>query len=297
MHPGSQIEQVRAQLQAEHEAALAQREAEVTAQVSAQVTAQITAQVTAEVTAEVTARLKAEHFQEMHKFYEQLRLQRRRLFGPSTEANTGQYHLFNEAELAYAEQPEACETASLPPASTPAPKARGKRRPLSPELPRLIQARWVIQVARQLQPLVNLVQDRLLECRVLHMDETRIQVLKEPGREPSTQSFMWVMCSGAHEAHPLILYDYRSTRSGQIVREKLADWRGHLMADDYAGYNSAQGLPGVVRLTCLPASRLARRGARPPSSNSRSDSSVWPTPCRPLPLWVKPWPTWVKPCR
>src|SRR5690606_37485000 len=59
--------------------------------------------------------------------------------GPSTEANAGQYHLFNEAELVCAEQPEACETASLPPAPTaaPTPKARGKRRPLSPELPRL----------------------------------------------------------------------------------------------------------------------------------------------------------------
>src|SRR5690625_1816138 len=140
-------EQVRAQLQAEHEAALAQREAEVAEQVRASVTEQVTAAVTASVTAEVTAKLKAEHFQQMMKLYEELRLQRRRMFGSSSEAHAGQYCLFNEAELALAEAHDAPETAGLP-ATTEAdtskdtkpatpPKARGKRKPIPPELPRL----------------------------------------------------------------------------------------------------------------------------------------------------------------
>src|SRR5690554_4028956 len=76
------VEQVRAQLQAEHQAALAQREAEVAAQVRAQ------------VTAEVTTRLKAEHLQQMIKLHEELRLQRRQMFGSRSEANAEQYCLF-----------------------------------------------------------------------------------------------------------------------------------------------------------------------------------------------------------
>src|SRR5690625_310772 len=102
--------QARAQLPAEHEAALAQREAEV----AEQVRASVTEQVTASVTAEVTAKLKTEHFQQMMKLYEELRLQRRRMFGSSSEAHAGQYCLFNEAELALAEAPAAPETAGLP---------------------------------------------------------------------------------------------------------------------------------------------------------------------------------------
>ena len=352
-------EQVRAQIQAEHQAALVQREAEVAAQVRAE--------VTASVTAELTTRLKAEHFQQMLKLHEELRLQRRQMFGSRSEAHAGQYYLFNEAELAHVEQPDAPETAGLPATDAdigkdtkPAkpPKARGKRKPIPSELPRLsivhelpenerlcpcgtpmveigrdvseqldiipmqvrvlrhervrygcpdkttaprtallppqilprsnaspnllamlltvkyvdglplarfakvmersgvalprqTQARWVIDVTGQLQPLANLILDELLECRVLHMDETTVQVLKEPGRKATTKSYMWVMCSGAHEARPLILYDYRTTRSGQTVKDKLQGWQGHLMADDYSGYNITRSLTGVVRLTCL----------------------------------------------
>ncbi|WP_122503969.1 IS66 family transposase, partial [Pseudomonas viridiflava] len=60
------------------------------------------------------------------------------------------------------------------------------------DIPRQTLARWVIQCGEHLQPLLNLMRDRLLESRVIHCDETRVQVLKEPDREPSSQSWMWV---------------------------------------------------------------------------------------------------------
>ncbi|MDV7214187.1 IS66 family transposase, partial [Azotobacter beijerinckii] len=59
-------------------------------------------------------------------------------------------------------------------------------------IPRQTLARWAIQCAGQLQPVLNLMRDRLLEGPVIHCDETRVQVLKEPGRDPSSQSWMWV---------------------------------------------------------------------------------------------------------
>ncbi|WP_122809608.1 IS66 family transposase, partial [Pseudomonas viridiflava] len=60
------------------------------------------------------------------------------------------------------------------------------------DIPRQTLARWVIQCGEHFQPLLNLMRDRLLESRVIHCDETRVQVLKEPDREPSSQSWMWV---------------------------------------------------------------------------------------------------------
>ena len=56
------------------------------------------------------------------------------------------------------------------------------------DVPRQTLARWVIQCAEHLQPLLNLMRDTLLDYPVLHCDETRLQVLHEPGRDPTAQS-------------------------------------------------------------------------------------------------------------
>ncbi|SER50851.1 Transposase, partial [Pseudomonas cuatrocienegasensis] len=50
------------------------------------------------------------------------------------------------------------------------------------DIPRQTLARWVIQSGERLQPLLNLMRDTLLDYPVLHCDETRLQVLHEPGR-------------------------------------------------------------------------------------------------------------------
>lgn len=56
------------------------------------------------------------------------------------------------------------------------------------EISRQTLARWVIQCAEHLQPLLNLIYDTLLEGRAEHCDETRVQVLKEEGRASNIQS-------------------------------------------------------------------------------------------------------------
>ncbi|RXF07736.1 IS66 family transposase, partial [Enterococcus faecalis] len=81
------------------------------------------------------------------ELYEQLRLARRRMFGPSSESHAGQGWLFDEAEALAESAPNAGDTASLPPpatepsgqtlADTGKKKARGKRKPLPIELPRI----------------------------------------------------------------------------------------------------------------------------------------------------------------
>ena len=49
------------------------------------------------------------------------------------------------------------------------------------DIPRQTLGRWIIQCGEHLQPLLNLMRDLLLESPVIHCDETRVQVLKEPG--------------------------------------------------------------------------------------------------------------------
>lgn len=116
-------------------------------------------------------------------------------------------------------------------------------------VPRHTLARWVIATAQALQPLVNLLRDALLEHDLIHMDETRLQVLKEPGRAPSTQSQMWVQ-RGGPPGKPVILFDYDPSRSQLVPVRLLEGWRGYLMVDGLESYNAVAVKDGVTRLGC-----------------------------------------------
>jgi transposase len=118
------------------------------------------------------------------------------------------------------------------------------------DIPRQTLARWVIQCCEHFQPLLNLMRDRLLESPIVHCDETRVQVLKEPGRDPTSQSWMWVQASGPPE-RPVLLFDYTTSRAQEVPLRLLGDYRGYLMTDDYAGYNALAAQPGVERLACM----------------------------------------------
>lgn len=117
------------------------------------------------------------------------------------------------------------------------------------DIPRQTLARWVIQSGEQLQPLLNLMRDQLLGYPVLHCDETRLQVLHEPGRDPTAQSWMWVQSGGPPE-QPVVLFDYSTSRAQDVPLRLLEGYRGYLMTDDYAGYNAVAAQDGIERLAC-----------------------------------------------
>ena len=121
-------------------------------------------------------------------------------------------------------------------------------------LPRQTQARWVIGVSGLLQPLCNLARDTLYEGPVVHIDETLVQVLKEPGRAASANSYMWVQ-TGGPPGRPVVLYDYDPSRGGQVPLRLLAGYRGYVMSDGYEGYNGLAATPGVKHLVCMAHAR------------------------------------------
>ena len=82
-------------------------------------------------------------------------------------------------------------------------------------VPRQTLARWVIGCSGLLQPLHNLMRDILLDGSLIYMDETVVQVLKEKGRSPTSQSYMWVQTGGPPDK-PVVLYDYDPSRSAKV---------------------------------------------------------------------------------
>ena len=123
-------------------------------------------------------------------------------------------------------------------------------------VPRQTLARWVIAVAKLLQPLHNLARDRLLDSRVIHLDETTVQVLKGTGKLPTSDNYMWVQTGGPID-QPVILYDYDPSRGSDVPMRLLDGWKGYLMTDGYAGYAQLAKTDGIERLGCW---AHARRG-------------------------------------
>jgi transposase len=143
-------------------------------------------------------------------------------------------------------------------------------------IPRQTLARWVIQCGAQLQPLLNLMRDKLLDYPVLHCDETRVQVLKEPGRDPGSQSWMWVQTGGPPDK-PVILFDYTTSRAQEIPLRLLAGYHGYLMTDDYAGYNAVAAQSGVERLACWAHARrkfVEAQRVQPKGKTGRADVAL-----------------------
>lgn len=122
------------------------------------------------------------------------------------------------------------------------------------EIPRQTLARWVIQCGEHLQPLLNLMRDRLLESPVIHCDEARVQVLKEADRDPTSESWMWVQASGPPD-QKVVLFDYTSSRAQDVPLRLLERYRGYVLTDDYAGYNALALQRDIERLACMAHAR------------------------------------------
>ena len=109
------------------------------------------------------------------------------------------------------------------------------------ELSRGTLANWVIQCSqRWLKPLYRQVKKTLLESQVIHADETVVQVLKEPGKKPTSESRMWVYASGERSAKPVRYFEYQPDRSGKHPAALLKEFTGYLVTDGYAGYNKVE---------------------------------------------------------
>lgn len=114
---------------------------------------------------------------------------------------------------------------------------------------RSTMSQWMRKSGELVQPLINLLGDTLLAQPYVHMDETTVQVLKEPGKAPESQSFMWVRASGTRE-RPVVLFDYDPSRSRSVPQRLLEGFDGILHVDGYAGYDAAIARYGLTAAGC-----------------------------------------------
>jgi len=117
-------------------------------------------------------------------------------------------------------------------------------------IPRSTMASWMIKVGDLLTPLINLMDDELLDGDIIQSDETRVQVLSEEGKSAQSKSYMWVRGRHYPGAPPIVLFEYDPSRSKSVPNRLFEGYSGYFQSDGYAGYDALCLNENVTRVGC-----------------------------------------------
>jgi transposase len=110
---------------------------------------------------------------------------------------------------------------------------------------------WAAQSAMALEPLYNLMVQQVKAGKVIHTDDTPVDVLDEKLKHRTRTGRFWVYVG--NKEHPQTVFSYTPDRSRDGPMQFLEDWSGYLQADAYAGYNGVYaGEAGgkVIEVAC-----------------------------------------------
>ncbi len=117
------------------------------------------------------------------------------------------------------------------------------------DLSRATLASWMVRAGELMQPLVNRMREEILDSGFVQCDESRFQVLREPGKPAESLSYVWVQRGGPVD-HPLVLYEYDPSRSAEVPKRLFEGFQGVLQTDGYEGYGAIGREPGIVHVGC-----------------------------------------------
>jgi transposase len=120
-------------------------------------------------------------------------------------------------------------------------------------LPRATQAAWMIALTVPLQPLMNLMDERLRASGYVRIDETRVQVLNSE-KSPGALHWMWVRVAGPKHQR-IILFDYDPSRGGEVADTFIEGCSGYLQSDGYQAYEGATERAGLIHVGCFAHAR------------------------------------------
>ena len=117
------------------------------------------------------------------------------------------------------------------------------------QISRSTMCNWFFYVADRLKPLLEMLRLWILSGPLINIDETPVQVLKEPGRDPSSKSYMWVF-RGGKPSKSGIYFHYSPSRGGKIAEDFLGEFEGYIQTDGYQGYNFLENNKNIIHSGC-----------------------------------------------
>ena len=113
------------------------------------------------------------------------------------------------------------------------------------EISRATQSVWCGDVADLVEPLYQLMSDRVRSSHVVATDDTIMPML---AKEKTANARMWVYVGD--EDHPYNVFDFTMDRGRAGPKIFLKDYKQVLLADGYAGYNGVVVGNAITRAGC-----------------------------------------------
>jgi len=128
-------------------------------------------------------------------------------------------------------------------------------------------ARWFIDSAKALQPLINLMQEQIIDYDVASADATSIQVLDEPNRTFAQKSY-WYCIRGGPPEQKVILYDYNAEKHKKFLIDWFAGFKGYLHVD---AQNIFDDLGAKEDISLVYCNAHSRRKFEPIAKSARTE--------------------------
>ena len=106
---------------------------------------------------------------------------------------------------------------------------------------------WLAGAADLLDPLCQLMHQRLLLSRVIHGDDTSVK-LRVPGADRTRKAHLWV-CLGDAD-YPYVVFDFTADHTATGPERFLQGYQGYLQADALAQYEGLYGPDKVWHVCC-----------------------------------------------
>ena len=109
---------------------------------------------------------------------------------------------------------------------------------------------YPIQLHERLEPLKELFYEYAAQQSLWHLDETTLQVLQEPGREPRQKSYLWAIRTGP-PGKQMVMFHYDERRNFDALSswldEPLKHFEGVIVTDEHKPYQRLTNeTPGIL---------------------------------------------------
>ncbi len=122
------------------------------------------------------------------------------------------------------------------------------------DISRRCMANWLIDLAPKYQPLLNLLKDELIDYDIASMDATTLQVLREPGRQPTKKSYSYCFRGGSPD-NKVVIYEYNAQNHKSYLLNWFAGFKGSIHADADPFFEDLAAHPDIHMSYCNAHSR------------------------------------------
>jgi transposase len=125
-------------------------------------------------------------------------------------------------------------------------------------IPRQQMVQWVEQIAFLLQPLCNLMFERMKQGGYLQVDETPVKVMDPEVKGKCARGYLWFYAVPGGD----VFLDFQGTRGRAAPHAQLTGFTGTIQTDAYEVYDALKKvLPGLIRIGCAAHCRRKFRRA------------------------------------